>query len=47
MVSIKFKMLSLLVDEKEVYLLNEPTSNIDNNTEEKIVQLIKEREFIR
>ena len=40
-------MLSLLVDEKEVYLLNEPTSNIDNNTEEKIVQLIKEREFIR
>lgn len=47
MVSIKCKMLSLLVDEKEVCLLNELTSNVDDNTEEKIVQLIKEREFIR
>ena len=29
--------------EKEIYLLDEPTSNVDEETEEKMVELISER----
>lgn len=32
----------LLVKDKEIYLLDEPTSNVDEETEEKIIEVIKE-----
>jgi len=32
----------LLVKDKEIYLLDEPTSNVDEETEEKIIDVIKE-----
>ena len=32
----------LLIEDKEIYLLDEPTSNVDEQTEEKMINLIKE-----
>ena len=32
----------LLIEDKEVYLLDEPTSNVDEETEERMISLIKE-----
>lgn len=33
----------LLIQNKEIYLLDEPTSNVDSKTEEKMIKLIKEK----
>ena len=32
----------LLISDKEIYLLDEPTSNVDEETEEKLIKVIKE-----
>ena len=31
-----------LIKNKEIYLLDEPTSNVDEETEEKLIEVIKE-----
>lgn len=36
-------MRGLLIKNKEIYLLDEPTSNVDSITEEKMIDLIQER----
>ena len=39
----RLNILRGLLIEKEIYLLDEPTSNVDDVTEEKLIRLIKER----